>query len=75
MQKIFDLHYQKHYKIETLFTAVYIFDGYLTCIGHWNLPREKLCLLATASVLLAAKFEEPISPSFERMIRLLTADE
>ena len=63
VQKIFELHDKKEYKIETLFTAVYIFDTYLATIGHWNFNREKLCLLSTTSILLAAKFDEPVSPN------------
>lgn len=75
MQKIFDLHVKKEYKIETLFVAVGIFDHYLAAVGHWNFPRDKVCLLATASMLMAAKLEQPISPSFVRMISLLSEDE
>ncbi len=69
------MHDKKEYKIETLFTAVYVFDSYLATIGHWNFSRENLCLLSTTSVLLAAKFDEPVSPNFERMIRLLKKEE
>jgi hypothetical protein len=69
------LHYKKNYKIETLFTAVYTFDQFLMSYGHWEYERENLCLLAVTSLLLAAKFEEPIAPSYERMIRLLTIEE
>lgn len=68
VQKIFTLHEAKEYRIETLFTAVAIFDRYLAAIGHWNYPRRKICLLATVSLLLAAKLEQPISPSFRMMI-------
>ena len=63
------------YKIETLFTAVYIFDTYLATIGHWNFSRENLCLLSVTSVLLASKFDEPVSPNFKRMLRLLKKEE
>ena len=34
-----------------------------------------MCKLATISILMAAKLEQPISPSFTRMINLLTDDE
>ena len=33
VQKIFDLHEQKEYKPETLFTAVNIFDHYIAALG------------------------------------------
>ena len=75
VQKIFDLHIKKEYKIETLFIAVGILDRYLAHVGHWNYPRDQVCLLATISMLMAAKLEQPISPSFIRMISLLTEDE
>ena len=75
VQKIFALQQEKQYKIETVFTAVGIYDRYLSCIGHFTFPRNKVCLLATVSILMAAKLEQPISPSFNRMISLLTAEE
>lgn len=75
VQKIFDLHLKKEYKIETLFIAVAIFDRYMAHVGHWNFPRDQVCLLATISMLIAAKIDQPISPSFLRMISLLTDDE
>lgn len=75
VQKIFDLHIKKEYKIETLFIAVSIFDRYLQHVGHWNHPRDQVCSLATICMLMAAKLEQPISPSFVRMINLLTEDE
>ena len=34
-----------------------------------------MCKLATVSMLIAAKLEQPISPSFTRMINLLSEDE
>jgi phosphohistidine swiveling domain-containing protein len=34
-----------------------------------------MCMLATVSMLMAAKLEQPISPSFSRMIGLLTDEE
>ena len=57
IQKIFDLHYRKEYRIETLFIATSIFDRYLATVGHWNFPREHICRLSTASLLIAAKLE------------------
>lgn len=69
------MHADKRYKIETLFTAVYIFDEFLTAIGYKNFQRESLCLLAVTSLLLAAKTDEAIHPNFYRMIKLLTNQE
>jgi len=50
-------------------------DRYLNMIGFWTFPREHMCRLATICMLIAAKLEQPISPSFTRMINLLTDDE
>lgn len=75
IQKLYDLHLQKEYRPETLFTAQQIMDRYLYCIGYKTFPKQHLCRLATISMLIAAKLEQPISPSFNRMISLLTDDE
>jgi len=55
IQKIFDLHYKKNYKIETLFMAGTIFDRFMMDIGHWNFPRENILKLSLTCLLLAAK--------------------
>jgi hypothetical protein len=52
-----------------------VFDQYLSIIGHWNYPREHILKLAISSLLLAAKLEQPISPSFSKMINLIPEDE
>ena len=39
IQKIFNLHEQKDYKNDTLFTAVSIFDRYLSSIGVENFQK------------------------------------
>ena len=75
IQKIFDLHIKKEYRIETLFIACSIFDRYLAAVGHWNFPRDMICRLATISTLMAAKLEQPISPSFAKMICHLSEEE
>lgn len=58
----------KGYKRETFFIAVSIVDRYLASrprMVPWSVP------LATVAVLMAAKLEQSISPSFSRMISLL----
>lgn len=75
MQRIMYLHEQKGYKPEALFIAAMIFDQYIQSVGMANFPKPQVCCLATICVLLSAKLEQPISPSFSRMISLLTADE
>lgn len=75
IQKIFELHAKKAYKIETLFCACNIFDRYLQLKGHWNFPLDKIICLSTISMLLAAKLEQPMQPSFSRMLTLLSESE
>lgn len=75
IQKIFDLHSKKDYKVETLFIAAGIFDRYINIIGFQNFLRDNVLHLAVISVLMSAKLEQPISPSFTRMINLLPAEE
>lgn len=75
IQKIFDLHQKKDYKVETLFIATGIFDRYINAVGVQNFQKQQVVNLATISILMAAKLEQPISPSFTRMINLLTEDE
>ena len=75
IQKIFDLHLKKEYKEETLFVAAAIFDRYVNQIGYTNYNKSMTVHLATISVLMSAKLEQPISPSFSRMIGLLSSDE
>lgn len=75
IQKLFHLHEKKQYRLETLFTAASVFDRYLASVGHWTFPTEKIVTLATISMLLAAKLEQPVQPSFARMIIHLTEEE
>jgi len=44
-------------------------------VGVSNFNRTQMTSLATISVLMAAKIEQPISPSFSRMINLLSKEE
>ena len=75
IQKIFDLHMKKDYKPETLFIAAGILDRYIYMIGVQNFPKAQMVCLSTICVLLSAKVEQPISPSFNRLISLLTPEE
>lgn len=50
-------------------------DRYLYHLGYYTFPRLKICALATVSLLMAAKLEQPISPSFSRMVALLSEEE
>lgn len=44
-------------------------------VGHENVPKTEVVSLSVISMLLSAKLEQPISPSFARMINLLTDEE
>ena len=75
IQKIFDLHQKKEYKAETLFVAANILDRYIAMVGVPSFPKNQMVNLATVSILMSAKLEQPISPSFTRMINLLSEEE
>jgi len=55
-----------------LHLAVSLADRYLAALSLYNFtPKVNLVAIGTISILLAAKLEQPISPSFSRMITLL----
>ena len=66
-----NLHKAKDYKEETLHLAGSIADRYLASLSSKNNEVPETVLLATICLLLAAKLEQPMSPSFQRMINLL----
>ena len=61
----------KEYKLETLYLAVSIADKYLVNIAVKGEKAPCLITLAVVCVLMGAKMEQPISPSFNRMIYLM----
>lgn len=66
---------QKNYNPESLFVAAQIFDRYIHAVGVFNFEKQQIVCLATLSVLMSAKLEQPVSPSFERMLNLLSDEE
>ena len=68
-----DLHKKKDYKIETLHLAGSIADRYLKLVLSKDLEMPNMFALAATCTLMAAKLEQPVSPSFNRMIALLPA--
>ena len=60
----------KEYRIETLFLAVNLLDSYLNKVKG---DKRITCLgsLAVGCLLISAKVEEPITPNFYNMSRLL----
>lgn len=75
VQKIIELHDKKSYKMETLFTAIGIFDHYLMIKGLDQFNPIYVLHLTLVSLLMSAKLEQPMSPSFTRMIKLLPSEE
>lgn len=69
-----NLHKAKEYKEETLHLAGSIADRFLASLAAKNAEVPEIMLLATICLLLAAKLEQPMSPSFLRMISLLPED-
>lgn len=65
------LHLIKQYKLETLYLAVSIADRYLSKLAKTGKPSPCSETLAVTSILVAAKVEEPISPSVNIMRSLL----
>jgi len=55
--------------------AAGIYDRYIHKVGIKNMSKRLMVNLATISTLMAAKLEQPISPSMDIMIRLLTEEE
>ena len=69
-----DLNKKKEYKQETLHMAGSIADRYLRIIlATTDQQVPYLFTLGATCMLMAAKLEQPISPSFNRMIALLPA--
>lgn len=58
-----------------MFVAAGIFDRYISLLGIQNFNKENVVSLSAICILMSAKLEQPISPSFSRMINLLTLEE
>jgi Cyclin, N-terminal domain len=72
--RILDLCHEKGYRKETHLLAVSILDRYLSRTFEKMSPNQ-LPLLVTTATILAAKLEQPMTPSIKRMIKLLTQEE
>ena len=71
---IVEVHRVKGYKEETLYMATSLADRYLALLTILEQPSPCLIRLAFVCVLIAAKFEEPVQPSFNRMVRLIKSE-
>ena len=69
------IHKQKKYKMDTFYIAVSLMDRYLKHVcesADKKIPAGPA--LAVICMLMAAKLEQPVSPSFNRMITCLPSD-
>ena len=75
--RIIKLCKEKKYKRETTLLAINIFDRYAALEGAEIIlsDREETILLLVTSIILAAKNEQPLSPSINRLISLLAPEE
>ena len=71
---IIEVHRIKNYKEETLYLATSLADRYLALLTILQKPSPCLIKLAFVAILMAAKLEEPIQPSFNRMVRLVASE-
>ena len=71
---IIEVHRIKNYKEETLYLATSLADRYLALLTILQKPSPCLIRLAFVCILMAAKLEEPIQPSFNRMVRLVKSE-
>lgn len=66
------LHKEKKYKEETLYLSMSLCDRYLaTLLSLGGGKAPCLIRLAITATLLGAKLEQPIQPSYTRMVRLV----
>lgn len=66
-----ELNRLKAYKEETFYLACSLADRYLVNVAVKGQKAPCLIRLAIVCTLMSAKLEQPISPSFSRMIRLV----
>ena len=66
-----ELNRLKSYKEETFYLACSLADRYLFITAMTRQRAPCLIRLAIVCTLMAAKLEQPISPSFNRMVRLV----
>lgn len=71
---IIEVHRIKNYKEETLYLACNLADRYLALLTILQKPSPCLIRLAFVCILMAAKLEEPMQPSFNRMVRLVASE-
>ena len=66
-----EIHGIKEYKLDTLYTAVSLVDRYLVRVIVKKQKLPCMITLAVTCLLIAAKLEESICPSFIRMKNII----
>ena len=66
-----EIHRIKGYSIDTFFLSCSIIDRFLQKLTVIGEEAPHLALLATVSLMIAAKLSEPVKPCFEYTIRIL----
>ena len=66
-----EIHRIKRYAIQTLFLACSIIDRFLQKLIEMNAEAPHLVLLGTVGLMIAAKLNEHMMPSFELTIEIL----
>ena len=65
----------KGYRMETLFLAVSIADRYLAMLAVMHSLTPSLIELGVISIMLAAKVNEHLSPSFYNIIKVINSQQ
>jgi hypothetical protein len=71
---ICELHRARGYLVETMFIAIGIFDKYVSRLDANELGQLDICNFAAVCLLLAAKLNQPLTPSIGQIILLLNKD-
>ena len=64
---IVEVHFNYHFKDETLFQTIWIIDTYLS---YENISRNKLQLLGVTSLLISCKYNEVLYPTLNEFINM-----
>ena len=73
VQLIEQIHHIKDYRPETLYLAVNIADRYLALMAVLHNSTPSLIELGVISIMLAAKFNEHLSPSYYNIIKIINS--
>ena len=73
VQLIEQIHHIKSYREETLFLAVSIADRYLALLAVLHSQTPSLIELGVISIMLAAKLNEHLSPSYYNIIKIINS--